>query len=295
MEMLDDDDEPINPDEEDPELEEILLKVQQGMPVEEVPATDSYASEEDAEDRRRSELLMAFLAAGGQLPELIEQFLGDIDEPLLQLLEGRIRTAAEVGEPPDSIEEMQDLLRALRRAQQRAAAPPALRLLDDLLAILGEAVPGDPLYAPRRLEAQARMQEAFTGQAVGVDIFQAAAALADEGRATAGQMLTTEMVFLPEFMSEALNLLQEAEEKQRQLADAIRRGAEAVRAARATGDPSSAGVSVEELEAGKAVLLRRKRTLQQVEDLVLLARQMEGEASPAKALRQQQNQRGGPL
>jgi hypothetical protein len=49
-----------------------------------------------------------------------------------------------------------------------------------------------------------RMQEAFTGVAQGVDIFEAAAALADEGRAAAGEMLTTEMVFLQDFMAESL-------------------------------------------------------------------------------------------
>ena len=48
------------------------------------------------------------------------------------------------------------------------------------------------------------MQEAFTGVAQGLDIFEAAAALADTGRAAAGEQLTTEMVFLADFMADVL-------------------------------------------------------------------------------------------
>ena len=56
---------------------------------------------------------------------------------------------------------------------QRENSSPAMRLLDDVLTILGDDM-GAQEYNDRRAEAAMRMREAFTGGTSGLDIFAAA-------------------------------------------------------------------------------------------------------------------------
>lgn len=79
---------------------------------------------------------------------------------------------------PGAAEQLRELQGVLRVVYNRACASPSLRLLDDVLDLLGEDLSEPQSYASRRLQALQRLREAFSGGvAAGVDIFAAAAAL----------------------------------------------------------------------------------------------------------------------
>lgn len=127
---------------------------------------------------RKGAILLELLSAGADLDNKLAQFEDDIDDELLALLESRIETSRMVDQYSPLVLRMEEVYRILKIVYQRLQASPAMRLLDDVLDILGDDM--DPqVYEQQRMEAMARMRDAFTGGTSGVDIFAAAAALAD--------------------------------------------------------------------------------------------------------------------
>ena len=138
----------------------------------------------------------------------------------MQLLERRLETARHYEAASAAVQRLEDLYRLLKLQYQRNAASPSMRLLDDVLEILGDPASiddgGDPFasakpgehsrsvagaHMKRRNEAMSRMQSAFTGGApAGIDIFAAAAALAEAGP-LAAEELSVEYVRIHDFLA----------------------------------------------------------------------------------------------
>ncbi|GIL43318.1 hypothetical protein Vafri_1103 [Volvox africanus] len=169
--------------------------------------------EAEAAAQRRVALLVDLLSASGaELEAKLEAAAPEVDEQLLALLERRYTTALALRQEAASAERIATLYRALRYIYERRTSSAAERLLDDVLGILGD-VQLQPDTERRRGEAAARLRNAFTGGMLDVDVFTAAAALA-EGRQAAAEALAGEQVSLETFKAEAMGLLDHAKRVQ---------------------------------------------------------------------------------
>ncbi|KAF6254266.1 hypothetical protein COO60DRAFT_1542332 [Scenedesmus sp. NREL 46B-D3] len=160
--------------------------------------------------------------AGGQeaLQQQLSAFRGEVDAALLHMLARRLQAAQEHGQNEAELAQLQDLYDTLQLEQQRAQATPALRLLDEVLDLLGD----DPYLPGSKQRGEAavqRLRSAFTGGvAEDVDIFAAAAALAAD-KALAAEALSVEYVPQASFLSEGMELLQQAKDEMAALAAAV--------------------------------------------------------------------------
>lgn len=223
------------PDEEEDDEDEVLQDMLAAAQAQVVDVADESPA---APLNRKMTILLELLAAGPDLDALISQFREDIDLELLQLLQQRLETARNYGQDDHpAVQRLEDMYRTLKLVHQRNEASPSMRLLDEVLDILGEAAamlgnkndnPFSPsssqpeaysksvaeAYHERRRDAAARMRSAFTGgAAAGIDIFAAAAALAEAGP-LAAEELSVEYVRLHEFLGETTELLEQAKEQQ---------------------------------------------------------------------------------
>ncbi|GLI68839.1 hypothetical protein VaNZ11_013382 [Volvox africanus] len=181
--------------------------------VEDVNEAVADRFEAKAAAQRRVALLVELLAASGaELEAKLEAAAPEVDEQLLALLERRYTTALALRQEAASAEHIATLYRALRYIYERRTSSAAERLLDDVLGILGD-VQLQPDIERRRGEAAARLRNAFTGGMLDVDVFTAAAALA-EGRQAAAEALAGEQVSLETFKTEAMGLLDHAKRVQ---------------------------------------------------------------------------------
>lgn len=157
----------------------------------------------------KAAVLMDIINSGTSLDQKIKQHAHEIDEALLLFLWKRIHTATEHGEGKHVVDALTKLFHRLRLEAERQAASPALRLLDDTLALLADDV-AEPDPQERRAAARELLRRTFSGRpADGMDIFGMAAVLA------AGEDLPPEEVvgeFVPaqQFAVEVMELLDEA-------------------------------------------------------------------------------------
>eukprot|EP00200_Dunaliella_tertiolecta_P002185 CAMPEP_0202348920 /NCGR_PEP_ID=MMETSP1126-20121109/6631_1 /ASSEMBLY_ACC=CAM_ASM_000457 /TAXON_ID=3047 /ORGANISM="Dunaliella tertiolecta, Strain CCMP1320" /LENGTH=376 /DNA_ID=CAMNT_0048940651 /DNA_START=235 /DNA_END=1365 /DNA_ORIENTATION=+ len=240
-------------------------------------------SVEQAEGRKAAillELITEAVSGGSELDAKIAQFEDDIDGELLKMLEQRITAAAKVPGPTGAVhvEPLAELYRVLKLVYQRSTSTPALRLLDDVLFILGDDL-GAETYSSRRIEAMGRMREAFIGGVnPGVDIFAAAAALAEGGPLAAAE-LSTEPVAVVDFLAEATSLLSDATQQQHELMASIERAQQEVqylqkRQPQALQTPK-AQAQLQQVRLAQQAHAARATSLSQLQDVVLLARELE--------------------
>ena len=168
-----------------------------------------------------------------------------------------------------------------------------MRLLDDVLDILSSpddglalgASPGAdgagpgagtsaPDYPERRRRAAARLRDAFSGGALPVDVFTAAAALA-EGGAAAAEALAIEAVSPAAFLAEASELLAEAKRQQQEAREAVARFQSELQWARANKPAALEAPEAKQRVAAaarlEAQLDARQPALDQLEDAVKIA------------------------
>ncbi|KAJ9510786.1 hypothetical protein QJQ45_027585 [Haematococcus lacustris] len=247
----------------------------------------------DPSNSHKGFVLMEILAAaarGTDLDMTIAQFAEEIDDELLYLLQARIEATEKVVQQPHctcqpltscvnegAADQLRELWGVLRTVQQRVAATPAMRLLDDVLDLLGDDMSAVG-YSMRRLEAQARMREAFTGGlSEDVDIFAAAAALADAGPAAAEE-LSSEAVSPTDFLQEVMALMEEAGEQQTALAQAIERADKEISFLRAHKpealESEAAAAQRKALTAARRNFASRAVGLSQLQDVVSMARSL---------------------
>ncbi|KAI8475340.1 MAG: hypothetical protein J3K34DRAFT_61146 [Monoraphidium minutum] len=173
------------------------------------------------EQRRKGAILLELLQAGQNLEGKLAQFRGEVDDVLVLLMRRRLETALEMEEGPEAVAAYESLYSLLRRERARAAASPAMRLLDDVLEALGDDTDA-PDYPERRRRAAGVMRDAFTGGALPVDVFTAAAALAQDGP-LAAEALSIEAVQPIAFLAEASELLEESKRQLRDGQEAVSR------------------------------------------------------------------------
>ncbi|KAF8057922.1 SRC2 [Scenedesmus sp. PABB004] len=239
-----------------------------------------------AEYRRKAavlvELLSAFAADGGGeevLAQKLAAFRVEIDEPLLHMLARRIEAAKTHGQDAQEVEAMQQLLDVLSVEAQRAAASPAMRLLDEVLELLGDD-PALPGAQQRGADVVARLRSAFTGGAAdGVDVFAAAAALAADG-ALAAEALAVEYVPQAAFLAEGMELLQGAKEEMQALASAVGQAQQEIQQARSADasllETPAAQQHIAQVAAADAALQRRRAAVAQLAYVLELAQDLDG-------------------
>ncbi|GAX79765.1 hypothetical protein CEUSTIGMA_g7206.t1 [Chlamydomonas eustigma] len=257
---------------------------------------------------QRIQILVELLSAGGNLDAKIAQFREDIDLEMLQLLEQRLETAKSYEEGSPAVQHLEDMYRILKVVYQRNSASPAMRLLDDVLDILGDtsSISGaDNPFAPtslpsssswsgddqegpslasifiqRRKEVAARMRSAFSGgMPEGVDIFAAAVALGETGP-IAAEELSVEYVRLHEFLAETTELLDQAKKQQTELREAIertQRELEYVHKRQPSSLSSDTRVMemVKNLQLAQVAFNEREQSMAQLDEIIYIARTVE--------------------
>lgn len=88
---------------------------------------------------RRAQVLLAIMQAGTQVEEMIAHHAAEIDGGMLQLLVRRMKAAEQLEAGDDVLQGLQLLYRRLKAEVDRQQAPPALHLLDEVMAILSPA------------------------------------------------------------------------------------------------------------------------------------------------------------
>jgi hypothetical protein len=257
------------------------------------PPLDEVQRRANERVARKAAALLEIMQAGEGVEEAIARHLAEVDGEMLSLLAGRIEAARKLERRQDVLDGLAALWRRLKAEADRAAAPPALRLLDSLLAILdgadaeeeeagggaggddtvadggagggAEAPPSPPPPAAvttkaeldaRRGRAAARLRTAFSGAPVGVDVLNLASRLAADGARVSEQLLE-ESVEPQVFAAEAGALLDGALEQQRALEAALAERADLPAAERA---------------AGEALAARRATAIARVQEVMALAR-----------------------
>ncbi|GLC35758.1 hypothetical protein PLESTM_000362700 [Pleodorina starrii] len=241
--------------------------------------TEAAEMEAEAAAARRVALLVDLLSASGaELEAKLETAAPEVDEQLLALLERRYTTALALRQDAASAERIATLYRALRYMYERRNSSAAERLLDDVLGILAdEALQPDP--DRRRGEAAARLRNAFTGGMLDVDVFTAAAALA-EGRQAAAEALAGETVSLESFKAEAMGLLGHAKRVQQQTIASLETiEAEVARVRGEEGQAALEGrewqVRLEQVRLARTALEEREQSIGALEEVLALTRAVE--------------------
>lgn len=240
--------------------------------------------EPDEDIQRKAAVLLELLNAGDDLENKIVSFKTEIDETLLAMLNDRIELGEELqkhsGDFVDNfnLEDMRLLYQALKREYDRITSSAALRLLDDVLDILGDDTDGEA-YRLRQTEAAARMKTAFTGNLTeGIDIFTAATALAQGQAAASSQLFGRETVQIEDFITETVTLLETAGTQQQELNEKIKVAEEELARVRAENPDvlkaPQAKKWLKDYEQAKQVSMTRGVTLQQLQDLLYIAREL---------------------
>jgi hypothetical protein len=177
------------------------------------PEIDDPEEKIDAFYQRKAAIVIELFGAGAKMADMVSQFSDEIDDVLLQIVAQRLASSASFERNSPAYQTLKDLDKMLRYEFSRKTASPSVRLLDDVLHILGDNPSRDD-YEKSRREAAARMLEDFSGTSDQVmDIFAAAAALA-ENPALAGEELSTEAIDYIEFRREVDEVLGSARETQ---------------------------------------------------------------------------------
>ncbi|GIL72661.1 hypothetical protein Vretimale_4365 [Volvox reticuliferus] len=239
-------------------------------------AADGFEAE--AAVQRRVALLVELLSASGaELEAKLEAAAPEVDEQLLALLERRYTTALALRQDAASAERIATLYRALRYIYERRTSSAAERLLDDVLGILGD-LQLQPDAERRRGEAAARLRNAFTGGMLDVDVFTAAAALAD-GRQAAAEALAGEQVSLETFKAEAMGLLDHAKRVQQET-EANLKTIEAEVARLRREEPNTLEgrqwrLRLDQVRLARQALTEREESIAALEEILLLTRAVE--------------------
>lgn len=271
---------------------------------------DMKEEEEVPKERRVAILLELLQAQPHELESKISQFSDEIDSDLLELLRQRLETARRLNSdgsvdaaPSFTVQRLEDLYRSLKVVLQRNEASPAMRLLDDVLEILGggqedssnkieeEDEMGLFQQRERKNEAARRMKSAFCGGLIessegGIDIFSAARALAEGGPLAAAQM-SVEYVRQEDFILEATELLAGARDQQKNLEREIDRAKRELAYAQKrqvdTGAKASSSMTVaeEQIKLAEMAYVDREEGIEQLEEVIAMARQLSFEDSVA--------------
>jgi hypothetical protein len=220
-----------------------------------------------------------------------------------------LETAKSFEEGSPAVQHLEDMYRILKVVHQRNSASPAMRLLDDVLDILGDTTSisgADDPFAPtssspsssssfgddqespslasifiqRRKEAAARMRSAFSGgMPEGVDIFAAAVALGEYGP-IAAEELSVEYVRLHEFLAETTELLDQAKKQQAELREAIertQRELEYIQKRQPGSLFTDRGVmeKVKHLQLAQVAFNEREQSMAQLDEIIYIARTVE--------------------
>eukprot|EP00878_Enallax_costatus_P027497 GHUV01029616.1.p3 GENE.GHUV01029616.1~~GHUV01029616.1.p3 ORF type:complete len:182 (+),score=84.18 GHUV01029616.1:2696-3241(+) len=153
-----------------------------------------------------------------------------------------------------------------------------MRLLDECLDILGD----DPYLPGARVRAEQvvqRLRNAFTGgAAANIDIFAAAAALAED-KALAADALAVEFVPQVLFVQEGLELLQQAKDDMQQLTCAVTEAQYDIQKARKNNpqllESQEAKQHIQQVEAADAALQRRKLAVGQLAYVLDIAQDLD--------------------
>eukprot|EP00878_Enallax_costatus_P008521 GHUV01008909.1.p1 GENE.GHUV01008909.1~~GHUV01008909.1.p1 ORF type:complete len:420 (+),score=159.62 GHUV01008909.1:1558-2817(+) len=238
-----------------------------------------------AEYKRKAAVLVEFITAlqqGESAQEAFEQqlssFRADIDEALLHMLSRRIEAARQLEQDPEEVTALTDLFDVLKVEYEKVSATPAMRLLDECLDILGD----DPYLPGARVRAEQvvqRLRNAFTGgAAANIDIFAAAAALAED-KALAADALAVEFVPQVLFVQEGLELLQQAKDDMQQLTCAVTEAQYDIQKARKNNpqllESQEAKQHIQQVEAADAALQRRKLAVGQLAYVLDIAQDLD--------------------
>jgi len=118
---------------------ETLVEGDYSIPDGNIDGGEREDHEEQASNERKKEALFAMLQAGDAIESKIEEYLEDIDEEMLEILEQRIIHLENVGIDEPAMQGLLLLHRRLEVEIDRKNATPAMKLLDDIMSILAEA------------------------------------------------------------------------------------------------------------------------------------------------------------
>ena len=254
--------------------------------VPDMPQSSRFESSDGSQNMSRAAVLIDILSAStADIDSTIAHHADSIDPELLHLLEGRIAAARQLEQDDETVKGLIALYHRLKSEYDRRTASPALRLLDTLISMMMAAedededegedevqeVQRDGVVKGQKLDqrqsredtialVRARMQLAFDDSlSLDTDIFTVAQQLAVGERRFVDEMIN-EQVDAGEFIQEVEQLLKRAVEQQV--------AGRAIMASESDhGEPG-------ERERLRQVLEQRERTIECVEELLVLARKV---------------------
>ncbi|KXZ56365.1 hypothetical protein GPECTOR_1g323 [Gonium pectorale] len=242
------------------------------------PEAEAEVEDEAAAQRRIALLVELLAASGAELEARLEAAAPHVDEQMLALLQARYATALRLRQEPAAAERIASLYRALRYLLQRRTSTPSERLLDEVLDLLADTE-AQPDPARRRGDAAARLRSAFTGGMLEVDVFTAAAALAESREAAAAALAGGEQVPIEAFKAEAMALLGHAKRVQAETEEAVAAVEEQVAELREADPAALAGREwagrMQQLELARRALAERSGSIAALEEVLLLTRAIE--------------------
>lgn len=257
------------------------------------PSSSSSQQSPNPNTQRASILIDILSTAPLNIEAKIADYADSIDPELLHLLEGRIAAARQLEQDQATVDGLIALYYRLKSEYDRRTASPALRLLDTLLSMMlaeddddregadgvdvdsdsddGEYTEGDGKRRRRRriptsredrvALVRARMQLAFDESlSLDTDVFTVAQQLAVGKRRFVDELIN-EQVDGGEFVKEVEGLLKRAVEQQ-----------VAGNALLADGEQGTGARAPGERERLRQALEQRERTIECVEELLVLAR-----------------------
>ena len=265
----------------------------------------SSSSQQSPNTQRASILIDILSTAPLNIEAKIADYAESIDPELLHLLEGRIAAARQLEQDQETVDGLVALYYRLKSEYDRRTASPALRLLDTLLSMMlaedddddddreadaidvdsdsddGEYTEGDGkrrrrLRIPASREdrvalVRARMQLAFDESlSLDTDVFTVAQQLAVGERRFVDELIN-EQVDGGEFVKEVEGLLKRAMEQQ-VAGNALLADGEQGTGERAPGERAPGERAPGERERLRQALEQRERTIECVEELLVLAR-----------------------
>ena len=266
----------------------------------------SPSSSQQSPNTQRASILIDILSTAPlNIEAKIADYAESIDPELLHLLEGRIAAARQLEQDQETVDGLVALYYRLKSEYDRRTASPALRLLDTLLSMMlaedddddddreadaidvdsdsddGEYTEGDGKRRRRRripasredrvALVRARMQLAFDESlSLDTDVFTVAQQLAVGERRFVDELIN-EQVDGGEFVKEVEGLLKRAMEQQ-VAGNALLADGEQGTGERAPGERAPGERAPGERERLRQALEQRERTIECVEELLVLAR-----------------------
>ena len=261
----------------------------------------SPSSSQQSPNTQRASILIDILSTAPlNIEAKIADYAESIDPELLHLLEGRIAAARQLEQDQETVDGLVALYYRLKSEYDRRTASPALRLLDTLLSMMlaedddddddreadaidvdsdsddGEYTEGDGKRRRRRripasredrvALVRARMQLAFDESlSLDTDVFTVAQQLAVGERRFVDELIN-EQVDVGEFVKEVEGLLKRAMEQQ------VAGNALLADGEQGTGERAPGERAPGERERLRQALEQRERTIECVEELLVLAR-----------------------